>query len=414
MSIAINFDRVSKQFSLHHQRVRSLQELIVGLLRPSKRQKEAFWALRDVSFKVEAGNTMGIIGPNGAGKSTLLKLISRIIEPTSGNIAVHGKVGALLELGAGFHPDLTGRENIFLNGAILGLSRRQIRQKVDEIIDFAGIEQFIDTPVKHYSSGMFVRLGFAVTVHVQPDILLIDEVLAVGDQAFQQKCLNHIERLKKVGTTILLVSHNLGHIAHLCDRVLWLNNGKIQADGSATMVIDQYLAFSEGRALQEETRRLPSKGRQSDSNRWGTFQAEITRVQLLDRDDSPSTQFETGAFFRLRIHYLAHTRIESPAFGLAFYRKDGIHVNGPNSVQDGYEISHIEGNGVVDYVIERLPLNSGEYELTVAIYNRDSTLAYDHHHRLYPFSVHSPGLWHEEGIVHIDAKWGHTTKETSA
>ena len=218
MSAAIRFDGVSKKFILHHERARSFQELVVGLFRHNNRSREEFWALRDVSFTVAPGETVGIIGPNGAGKSTVLKLISRIMEPTSGQITVHGRIGALLELGAGFHPDLTGRENIYLNGSILGLSRAEIRCRLDDIIAFAELERFIDIPVKHYSSGMYVRLGFSVAVHTDPEVLLVDEVLAVGDAEFRKKSAERIENFRKNSTTILMVSHNLGAVQRMGER----------------------------------------------------------------------------------------------------------------------------------------------------------------------------------------------------
>jgi len=413
LTTVIRFDKVSKKFILHHERARSFQELVVGLLRRNNRSREEFWALRDVSFAVEQGETVGIIGPNGAGKSTLLKLAARVIEPTSGRIAVRGRIGALLELGAGFHPDLTGRENIYLNGSILGLSRAEIRRRLDDIIGFAELERFIDVPVKHYSSGMYVRLGFSIAVHTDPEILLVDEVLAVGDQAFQRKCIQRISQLREGGVTILLVSHNMGHIAHMCDRALWLQDGEIQAIGISTMVVDQYVAFSDGHALGIQVvdpAKMKDAGAQQQGNRWGTFEAEITKVELLGIDGSPTSIFQTGDFFCIRIHYHAHVKIESPAFGMAFYRTDGVHINGPNSVQDGCEIPYINGTGFVDYEIEHLPLNYGEYEITVAIYNHDSTVAYDHHHRMYRFTVRSPSLWHEEGLVHIPATWRHISE----
>lgn len=244
MSAAIQFDHVSKKFILHHERARSFQELAIGLFRRNNRSYEEFWALRDVSFTVAPGETVGIIGPNGAGKSTILKLIARIIKPSSGRIAVRGRVGALLELGAGFHPDLTGRENIYLNGSIMGLSRAEIRRRLDDIISFAELERFIDVPVKHYSSGMLVRLGFSVAVHTYPEILLIDEVLAVGDAAFQRKCIERIISIKKSGSTILFVSHDMEAIQMLCDRALWLNNGYLMADDVPSVVISKYLGSS--------------------------------------------------------------------------------------------------------------------------------------------------------------------------
>jgi lipopolysaccharide transport system ATP-binding protein len=414
MKPVVHFRQVSKQFTLHRERVRSFQELAVNLFRRGTRSREEFWALQDVNFTVQQGEIVGFIGPNGAGKSTVLKLISRIIEPTSGRITVDGRVGALLELGAGFHPDLTGRENIYLNGSILGLSRAEIQRELDDIIAFAELERFIDVPVKYYSSGMYVRLGFSVAVHTDPEILLVDEVLAVGDQVFQQKCMERIGLLRQEGVTIALVSHNMADVGHLCDRVIWLMDGRVQADGDATTVVDQYLSFSNRQyypqpmkpafvAASEEPRR--------ENNRWGTFLAEIANVELLDADGSSPSFFRPGDLFRLRIHYRTRTRIDAPAFGLAFYRRDGLHINGPNSIRDGYTIPYIDGTGYVDYVIENLPLNQGSYELTVAIYDHDSQIAHDHHHRLYSFEVRSSTLWHEAGVVHIPAKWQHIVQE---
>lgn len=414
MKPVVHFRQVSKQFTLHRERVRSFQELAVNLFRRGTRSREEFWALQDVNFTVQQGEIVGFIGPNGAGKSTVLKLISRIIEPTSGRITVDGRVGALLELGAGFHPDLTGRENIYLNGSILGLSRAEIQRELDDIIAFAELERFIDVPVKYYSSGMYVRLGFSVAVHTDPEILLVDEVLAVGDQVFQQKCMERIGLLRQEGVTIALVSHNMADVGHLCDRVIWLMDGRVQADGDATTVVDQYLSFSNRQYYQQPMKSAlvaASEEPRRDNNRWGTFLAEITNVELLDADGSSPSFFRPGDLFRLRIHYRTRTRIDAPAFGLAFYRRDGLHINGPNSIRDGYTIPYIDGTGYVDYVIENLPLNQGSYELTVAIYDHDSQIAHDHHHRLYSFEVRSPTLWHEAGVVHIPAKWQHIVQE---
>ena len=237
---AITFDGVSKRFILHHQRSRSFQEALVNFVHRRNGSAEQFWALRDVSFKVDGGETFGIIGQNGSGKSTVFKLISRILEPTAGQITVRGKVSALIELGAGFHPDLTGRENIYLNGSILGLNRKQIDSKFEEIVAFSELERFIDTPIKHYSSGMYMRLGFSVAVHVDPDVLVIDEVLSVGDANFQQRCLEVIERFKKEGKTILLVSHDLDLVRRFCDRLMLLSEGQLMAIGKVDKVISRY------------------------------------------------------------------------------------------------------------------------------------------------------------------------------
>ena len=249
----VKFSNVSKKFTLHHERPNSFQDMVVslfGLRSPSRLGKamprpanEQFWALKDVNFGIYQGEAVGIIGENGSGKSTTLKLISRILDPTSGSVSVRGKVSALLELGTGFHPELTGRENIFLNGSLLGIPRKEMAQRYEDIVDFAELQEFIDTPIKHYSSGMVMRLGFAVAINVDPDILLTDEVLAVGDEAFQRKCLDYIAALRKRGVTIIFVSHALDAVRGLCQRAIWLDHGKVVADGPAGEVIDQYLVF---------------------------------------------------------------------------------------------------------------------------------------------------------------------------
>lgn len=233
----IQFENVSKEFKLSKLRVRSLQEMFVHIFKPDARGKRRFWALREVSFSIEPGNTVAILGPNGSGKSTILKLISRIIDPTAGVIRISGRLSALLELGAGFHPDLTGRENIFLNGSILGLNRKAMLAKLDDIIAFADIGEFIDVPIRSYSSGMQVRLGFAVAVHVEPEIILVDEVLAVGDYSFQRKCLERIRQMQQAGVTILFVSHDFEAARELCNQAIWMDEGRLQAQGEVAEVL---------------------------------------------------------------------------------------------------------------------------------------------------------------------------------
>lgn len=235
----ITFENVSKEFKLSKLAIRSLQEIFVNFLDKETRGRHRFWALRDVSFSIRAGETVGILGPNGSGKSTILKLISRIIDPTTGVITISGRLSALLELGAGFHPDLTGRENIYLNGSILGFNRTAMNQKLDSIIEFADIGEFIDVPIRNYSSGMQMRLGFSVAVHVEPEIILVDEVLAVGDYSFQLKCLDKIRQMQREGVTILFVSHDFEAAERLCSRALWLDNGYLQAEGEVPDILDQ-------------------------------------------------------------------------------------------------------------------------------------------------------------------------------
>jgi ABC-type polysaccharide/polyol phosphate transport system ATPase subunit len=404
MTIAIRFEQVSKRFTLHHERPRSLYELGINLFKRNKSANEAFWALRDVSFALEQGETVGIIGPNGAGKSTVLKLVSNIIQPTSGKVETCGWVGALLELGAGFHPDLTGRENVYLNGSILGLKRREISRRFESIVDFAQVARFIDMPVRNYSSGMLMRLGFAVATSFQPDILLIDEVLAVGDQSFQTKCLERISRMRTQGVTILFVSHSLDMVRRLCHRAIWLDRGQVQASGPVDEVVVAYLE----QVWKDTNIRFQEEGDASGrGSRWGSGEAVITKVEFLDGNEQMQRVFQTGGTFVARIHYRADQPLRMPTFGVAIYREDGTHVNGPNTVQSGYEISVIDGDGTVDYVIDSLPLLPGCYEFTAAIYDYHSVHPYDHQHRAFAFEVQPGSMIEKEGLVYIPCRWEH-------
>ena len=408
----VELKNVSKRFRIHRERQRSLQESFIRLFRREHRPQDFFWPLRDVSFSVYPGDSVGILGPNGSGKSTMLKLVTGILDPTEGQITLRGQVASLLELGAGFHPDLTGRENIFLNGSVYGFSRKQMQARLESIIDFAELGDFIDTPVKHYSSGMYVRLGFSVAIHTDPDILIVDEVLTVGDQVFQQKCLERIYDMKRAGVAIILVSHSLADVQRLCDRAIWLDQGLVRADGPSIGVVDEYLADANDRYYQQRRKREEERPPdeftiQTTPQRWGTGDAVIAKVEILGKDGATPEYFRTGDMLRLRVHYKTRKPIDTPTFGLAIYRRDGAHVNGPNSIDAGYRVPQIDGGGVMEYTIDALPLNPGHFELTAAIYNHDSSVAMDHHHRMYRFEVRSPTLRHEEGIVHIPATWHH-------
>jgi ABC-type polysaccharide/polyol phosphate transport system ATPase subunit len=452
----IKFSNVSKRFILHHERPRSFQEMVVnlfGLRAPSRRgiampspANEEFWALRDVNFGIYAGEAVGIIGENGSGKSTTLKLISRILEPTAGSVSVRGKVSALLELGTGFHPDLTGRENIFLNGSLLGVPRKEMQRRYESIVDFAELQEFIDTPIKHYSSGMVMRLGFAVAISVNPDILLTDEVLAVGDEAFQRKCLDYIASLRRRGVTIVFVSHALDAVRSLCRRVIWLDKGRVVSDGPAADVIDRYLAYENQKHAErlrteqpvsesastpasrlagsaEDIARLEAPDGESEAagtqerletveqadipgSRWGAGDATITDVQFLGENGEPTTLFLTGSPLTIRICYDAHRRVDDPVFGLALYTENGTHLNGPNTRFAGLHIPYIEGEGEVEYRIEELPLLSGRYDVTVAVTGADMSDVLDHQHRAYSFYVQpTPGLAERWGVINIPATW---------
>jgi lipopolysaccharide transport system ATP-binding protein len=417
---AVRCDRVSKQFTLHHERPRSFQELFLNLLRLERvSSKEEFWVLHDVSFEAKPGEMIGIVGDNGAGKSTLLKLLSRIVEPTSGQIELNGRVGALLELGTGFHPDLTGRENVYLNGSILGFKKAEMTRIFDDIVSFSELERFIDVPVKHYSSGMYMRLGFSVAIHLQPDILLVDEVLAVGDQAFQARCLDRINEMKRRGVTIILVTHNLREVQRMCDRAIWLDQGQIQAQGDVLDVIERYVSHvlmsekrgGKGSAPQASQERLQdpegrSQPKRKTSWRAGSREAEIVRVQLLDGQEKEKRTFHTGETLIARMHFQAHQRIEHPIFGIAIHHEDGFHIYGPNTGLAKYPIEAIEGTGYMDFVIPDLPLLQGTFLLTAAILPSRGKGAYDYHHQVHSFRIAASARTRKEhGTVHIPSHW---------
>jgi ABC-type polysaccharide/polyol phosphate transport system ATPase subunit len=412
MSI-VRFDQVSKRFTLRHERPRSLQELFLNVthLRKGLASREKYWALKDVSFEVEPGEMVGIVGPNGAGKSTILKLTSRILEPTSGTIDVDGRIGALLELGAGFHHDLTGRENVYLNGSILGISRSEMETVYDDIVSFSEMERFIDVPVKHYSSGMYMRLGFSIAIHVRPDILLVDEALAVGDRAFQLRCLDKIAEVKRRGVAIVLVTHDLGAARNLCDRAIWLDEGYVQADGDAGHVIDEYVihALEEtGQQVEVEATELEGTSPRQESAPWrqGTREVEIVRVQFLDGQGVEKRAFRTGETFVARMHYSAHQRVERPMFGVALHHADGFHVCGPNTRLAEYSIESIEGDGSIDFIIPHLPFLQGSFLLTAAVFDPGGTEAFDYHNQAYSFRVSpSKETRDEHGVLEIPSEW---------
>jgi len=424
---------VSKSFRLQPDHPQSLQDLVVNLFarrRPHPRE-EVFWALRDVSFEVEAGETVGIVGPNGSGKSTCLKLLTRIIEPTSGVVQVEGRVSALLELGAGFHPELTGRENAYLYGSVLGLRRREMARRFDEIVDFAELGRFIDIPTKFYSSGMYVRLAFATAINVSPDILLVDEVLAVGDQSFQARCLDRIHQLKAGGVTIIFVSHSLDMVRDLCERTIWLDEGVLRRDGITDVVVGRYLEEvhrkeeQTARSRREAQRQASAAGESARSgdassageeerdpmaryrSRWGSREAEITDVSLLDGDGHERLLLTTGEPMVVVMGYRARQRVERPMFGLAIHRSDGLQISGPNNILAGFDIPCIEGEGEVRYTVDVLPLLEGTYYLSASLYDASGVHAYDHHALMYEFRVRQGGIAERYGAVYLPARWEH-------
>lgn len=400
---AVEFAEVFKKLSLDQHHPRSFRGVLVDVARTRHRGRieDDFWALSDVSFAIQQGETVGFIGPNGAGKSSLLKLIARIYEPTSGRVTVDGRVSALLELGTGFHPELTGRDNIYLSGAIMGLDRATVRQNLESIIDFSGLERFIDVPVKHYSSGMYVRLGFSAAIHVQPTILLIDEVLSVGDQEFQARCLERIASLQGQGVTIALVSHDLTVVRKMCRRCIWLENGIIRRDGDSDTTLSDYLANVWSREPQSEPY-VAQTGK-----RWGSGEAIVENVEFLDSDLSPGDMFRTGERFTARMWYRSTRRIIRPSFGIAIHRDDGTHITGPNTTVTHFDVPDIDGRGFVDYVVDEVPLLPGHYEFTATIYDYYSVHPYDHRQRQFFFRVQQGRRQESEGVVTIPCHWSH-------
>lgn len=368
MAYSVVAENLSKQYEIgQFKRDDLIQEALIEWIkhpfRKRRGQTESVWVLQGVSFQVKEGEVVGIIGRNGAGKSTLLKILSRITYPTSGKIEARGRIAALLEVGTGFHGELTGRENIFLNGSILGMRRKEIEGKLDAIIEFAGVEQFIDTPVKRYSSGMFLRLGFAVAAHLEPDVLVIDEVLAVGDVGFQRKCLNAMSELRNGGRTVLFVSHNMAAVENLCSRVLWIDNGRLRQDGDAKEVISAYMStFAEAADQQLDLRKIEA--------RRGSGNIRYTKVEFLDDDRKPTEVVRSGDRLVIRLHYEAKKQLENLIFGVEIHTQLGTAVAQVSTYNDGVEISVASaGCGYIDVEIRELNLMPGCYYLSLEIAN---------------------------------------------
>jgi ABC-2 type transport system ATP-binding protein len=391
-SPAISVDGVSKYFRLYHEKN---QYLKTALLRGRRARYEEFWAVKDVSFDIPVGSTYGIIGSNGSGKSTLLKCLAGILTPDKGSITHNGQVVALLELGAGFHPDLSGRENIYLNGAILGMSRSEIETKFDAIVEFSGLEHFINTPVKNYSSGMVVRLGFAIAINVDPEILIIDEVLAVGDASFQLRCLEKIDEFRRLGKTVVFVSHGLDQVVKLCSTVIWLDKGQIKMIGPANEVVNEYSGMSYG---AEET----DEG--EVGKRWGSHEIEIIKVELLDETGVEPRIHVTGKPMTVRMHYSAHTPLDDVIAGIRITLPLGTNVWGSNSKRRGVSFPRLFGEGFIDLQIPQLPLLEGSYDLTLNLADIGEIHEYDHWDRRIRFDVVQHNIF-DEGTITIASTW---------
>jgi ABC-type polysaccharide/polyol phosphate transport system ATPase subunit len=429
---AIELTHVSKVYrrygGKHFATLKSalLQRSIVRDLQPS----ETFPALTDVTFTVPKGSTYGVIGRNGSGKSTALKLVAGITKPTSGTVKVEGRISALIELGAGFHPEISGRENVFINGIMLGLTKREIQERFDEIVEFAELREFIDAPVKTYSSGMYMRLGFAVAINVSPDVLLVDEVLAVGDEGFTHKCLDKFAEFRRRGKTILLVTHSLNLVERFCDEALWLDGGQAMAHGDPKRVIGAYLtkveegeerllaqtsakalenAGQDGRSGQKqpadptanmfqatEGRPATGSGRPEEpadafraiEGRWGSREVEIVDVAFLDAAGQPSHVFHSGDAVAVCVKVRAAKAVDDFVFGVGLFNAEGVCCYATNTDLEEMRSERLSGDAEATFSIDSLDLVEGTYKVDVAVHKRDG-FAYDYHRLLYTFRVKS-------------------------
>jgi len=390
---AVRADHVSKTYRLHRERRRTFKEVALRQLVPA----EDVLALRDVSFAVEPGEAFGVVGANGSGKSTLLKLIAGTAKPTSGTLEVNGRVSALLEIGAGFHPDFTGRENAYLNGSLLGISRKEMQRQMPAIEEFADIGRFFDAPVKTYSSGMYMRLGFAVAIHLDPDVLLVDEVLAVGDEYFQHKCFARIAEFRKAKKTIVLVTHDLGAVARLCDRAIWLDQGAVSASGSVRDVVNAYHQKVGEKEQRERAARGEIGGRKGDRT------VEIVRARLLDRDGTDRVVLESGRPAAIEIAYRNPSRIADTVFGVCIYRvDDGLAAYCTNTASDGITVPPKE-EGVVRFTMDSLSLLPGGFDVDVGITDPEDRY-YDYLEKGITFRVIA-GAGREMGMARIPHRW---------
>jgi ABC-type polysaccharide/polyol phosphate transport system ATPase subunit len=437
---AVNVSKVYRRYARKKQFATLKSALLTGSLIRDLQPDETFPALRGVTFSVPKGSTYGIIGRNGSGKSTLLKCVAGITRPTDGTIRVDGRISALIELGAGFHPEISGRENVFINGIMLGLSKREIQRRFDEIVDFAELRDFIDAPVKTYSSGMYMRLGFAVAIHVDPDVLLIDEVLAVGDQAFTAKCLDKFAEFRRRNKTILLVTHSLDLVERFCDRALWLDKGKTLAEGEPKRVVasylidiqqaeEQQLARDEASAVAQVAggnvatgiaEASPLPGAPSDQSsepaapadmfkategRWGSREVEITEVAFVGANGTSGHVFQSGEPLEIRLKTRAHQATRDFVFGIGLFNADGVCCYGTNTSIEQLEPAEIKGDGEVRFRIASLELVEGTYKVDVAAHRLDG-YPYDYHRLLYTFRVKS--RMKDVGIYRPEHQWQFT------
>jgi ABC-type polysaccharide/polyol phosphate transport system ATPase subunit len=441
----VNVSKVYRRYAQKKQFATLKSAILDGSLLGDLRPDETFQALKNVSFTVPKGCTYGVIGSNGSGKSTLLKCVAGITRPTQGDVKVDGRISALIELGAGFHPEISGRENIFINGIMLGLTKKDIQRRFDEIVDFAEMQDFIDAPVKTYSSGMYMRLGFAVAVHVDPDVLLVDEVLAVGDQSFTHKCLDKFSEFRRRNKSILLVTHSLDLVEKFCDTAHWLKKGVTKGEGDPKRVVAAYVmdvedaeentlakaeavrvaasakevteakeapltgnselsvgSVESGEGSVPLTESGPKDGFKSEEGRWGTREIEITNVTISGPDGDAGHVFQSGGAIQIRMDVKSKEKITDFVFGLGLFNADNVCVYGTNTNLEEFQPTEIDGSGVVTFTIDKLDLVEGTYRLDLAAHKADG-YPYDYHRLLYTFRVKS--RIRDVGIYRPDHAW---------
>jgi len=403
-----NLTRMYQKYSARHRFKTFKSAMIKGDFFKSLKPDEKVTALDNVSFKVEKGTTFVVIGENGSGKSTLLKVVTGIAKPTSGRVVVNGKVSALIELGAGFHPEITGRENIYINGIMLGLSKKEINDKYEGIVKFAELENFIDAPVKTYSSGMYMRLGFSIAINVNPDVLLVDEVLAVGDASFVPKCLDRIQDFSRRKKTILFVSHDLSTVEKICDQVAWLKKGRIQTIGEPRRVIDAYLQdvaekqeedFEMGKVKAGKEKKCEEERRE---NRWGKREIEIKKVKIMGLDGNEKHVFSPQDGIVIEMDIEASASIKDFVFGIGIFNSQRVFCYGTNTLLEDFQPVSIQGKGKAVFRIDCLNFVNGIYYLDVAVHKRDG-YPYDYHRNLYSFLITSKHK--DDGIYRPKHSW---------
>lgn len=426
MEAVIRAEHVSKKFRLYFDRPLTLKERIV---RGGKGDFKEFYALKDVSFEIKKGSTVGLIGQNGSGKSTMLKIINRTMFPDAGRVSIEGKVASLIELGAGFHPELSGRENIYTNATIFGITKEEIEKRIPDIIRFSELEEFIDNPIRTYSSGMYARLAFAVAIHVDADILLVDEILGVGDLNFQAKCANKIYDMKKQGTTILVVTHDMGTIDRLCDYGIWLDHGEKLDEGEPRYIQNRYLEFMAGeqdtrKKLEKDTQSKPQEKADAENadrialdqithlgEHFGTGDMLITAVEVLDEKGVDKRSFQSGENVRVVVSYRTQADAEQLRvnIGLEIRSKNGVYVYGINTRRDGSEGLPVKESGTIEIELSKLPLAEGTYTIGVALGNQEESVSYDHYDKLAEIKIFSANA--AMGVVDLKHRFWMDSRE---